>query len=91
MGLGGDPLALVTELPLFWVRNPDTTPGTPTEYLKLRDRFPEMKARLARDESIDDLMAPFDLHPVPIRSQMHLHLRALELGLHTVSDDLALI
>ena len=91
MGLGGDPLALVTELPLFWVRNPDPTPGTPTEYLKLRDRFPEMKARLARDESIDDLLAPFDLRPVPIRSQMRLHLRALELGLHTVSDDLALI
>jgi hypothetical protein len=86
MGLGGDPLALVTELPLFLVKNDDPTPGRPDRYLALRERLPEIKARLDRGENVDELLAPFDLRPVPLETAMQLQLRALELGLETVAD-----
>ena len=86
MGLGGDPLAMVTELPLFLVRNENPTPGTPNKYLALRDRLPEIRARLARGEAVDDLLAPFDLRPVPLETGMRLQLRAVELGLEAVVE-----
>jgi len=84
MGLGEDPLALVTELPLFVVRNEDPTPGRPDEYLRLRERLPELRARLAREDGADGLFESFDLRPVSLRTGMWLQLRALELGLETV-------
>jgi len=85
MSLGGDPLAMVTELPLFVVDNPNPTPGYPDAYMALRDRLPEIKARVQRDEDPSDLLAPFDLRPVPLKTAMRLQLRALELGLQTVA------
>ncbi len=86
MALGGDPLALVTELPLFVVHNDDPTPGVPDQYLQLRERLPEIQLRLTRDESVDDLLAPFDLRPLPLDTSMRLQLRALELGLDAVAE-----
>jgi len=85
MSLGGDPLAMVTELPLFLVENEDPTPGYPNRYMALRERLPEVKARLQRGEDVDDLLAPFDLKPVPLATAMRLQLRALELGLEAVA------
>ncbi len=85
MGLGGDPLALVTELPLFLVENDNPTPGHPDQYMALRERLPEIKARLERGEEVDDLLASFDIRPVPLETGMRLQLRALELGLETVA------
>jgi hypothetical protein len=85
MSLGGDPLAMVTELPLFLVKNEDPTPGHPGKYLALRERLPEVKARLERGETVDDLLAPFDLQPVPLDVAMRLQLQALELGLEAVA------
>lgn len=79
--LGGDPLSLVTELPLFLVRNENPTPGHPDRYLELRDRLPKIKARLVRGEDADDLLAPFDLRPVPLNTAQRLQFWALELGL----------
>jgi len=38
-----------------------------------------------RDEDPSDLLAPFDLRPVPLKTAMRLQLRALELGLQTVA------
>jgi hypothetical protein len=85
MGLGGDPLALVTELPLFLVKNEDPTPGHPDRYLALRERLPTVKARLQRGEDVDDLLAPFDLRMVPLNTAMRLQLQALELGLNAAA------
>lgn len=85
MSLGGDPLAMVTELPLFLVKNENPTPGRPDKYLALRERLPEVKARLERGEEVDDLLAPFDLQPVPLDVAMRLQLQALELGLEAVA------
>ena len=86
MGLGGDPLAMVTEVPLFHVdgNREASPPGRPETYLELKARLPEVKARLERDEPVDDLLAPFSLEPVPLATAMHLQLRALELGLQAL-------
>jgi len=88
MECGGDPLCLVTELPLFLVHNDDPTPGMPHQYLAFKSQFAEAKQRLAQGEPIDDLMAPFDVEPLPLATAMRLQLYALELGLHTVTDGL---
>jgi len=84
MGLGGDPLCLVTELPLFVVPNDDPTPGVPDRYLQLREVLPEVQRRLTKGEPVGDLLAPFDLRPLPIDAAMRLQLRAIELGLEAV-------
>lgn len=86
MGLGSDPLTLVTEIPLFLVANESPTPGSPDQYLRLRNRLPEIRARLHQDEDVDDLLAPFRIRPVSLETGMHLQLRAIELGLRTVSS-----
>jgi len=86
MGLGGDPLALVTELPLFLVRNEDPTPGRPDEYLRVRERLPEIRARLERGEDVEPLLTSFDIQPLPLETGMRLQLRALELGLSAVGE-----
>ena len=84
MGLGGDPLCLVTEVPLFVVRDDNPTPGVPETYLALKATLPEAKQRLMRGASIDDLMAPFDLRPLPLEEAMRLQLQALAAGLEAV-------
>lgn len=88
MGLGGDPLCLVTELPLFLVCNDDPMPGVPEQYLALKSQFAEAKQRLGQGQSINDLLAPFDVEPVPLATAMQLQLHALELGLRTATGDL---
>jgi len=85
--LGGDPLSLVTELPLFLVRGNNSTAHRPERYLELRERLPEIRARLDRGEEVDDVLAPFDLRPVPLDTAMHLQFRAIELGLRSVAPD----
>ena len=86
MDCGGDPLCLVTELPLFVVRNDEPTPGVPERYLAFKAQLPEAKQRLEQGQPIDDLLAPFDVRPLPLPVAMQLQLRALELGLETVAD-----
>jgi len=65
--LGGDPLCLVTEIPLFVVPNPDPQPGVPGAYLALKERWGEPGA-------LDDT------EPVPLANAIALQLDALELG-----------
>lgn len=86
MDLGGDPLCLVTELPLFLVQNDDPTPGVPDRYLALKEVLPRAQQRLARGEATDDLFASFDIEPLALATAVQLQLRALELGLATVAE-----
>ncbi|WP_103026383.1 M14 family zinc carboxypeptidase [Salinibacter altiplanensis] len=83
--LGGDPLSLVTEVPLFLISGEGGDGHRPTRYLELRKRLPDVKARLDRGEDVDEVLAPFDIHPVPLDTAMHLQFRALELGLRAVA------
>ncbi len=85
--LGGDPLSLVTEIPLFLIRGEGTTSHRPDRYLALRERLPEIRARLERGEEVEEMLAPFNLSPVPLEGAMHLQYRALELGLRAVAPE----
>ncbi len=77
--LGGDPLCLVTELPLFVVEaDAPSPPGVPEAYLAL-------KAARARGESVDALQEHFGLRPLPLCTAMRLQLQALALGLEAVA------
>jgi hypothetical protein len=78
-GLGGDPLCLVTELPLFVVRNDAPEPGVPGAYLALRER-------MALGEPASRLVADFGLRPLPPRTAMRLQLEALAAGLQCVGN-----
>jgi hypothetical protein len=84
MGWGGDPLCIVTELPLWVVRDDEPTPGTPGTYLALKERLPDVRMRLEQGEPVDDLLAPFDVAPLPVSTAMHLQLTALTLALEAV-------
>jgi len=80
--LGGDPLCLVTELPLFVVPNRDPKPGVPTAYFALKKRLPELTLRAKRGEPLDQGLA--SLRPLELATAMRLQLKALELGLEHV-------
>lgn len=69
-GLGGDPLCLVTEVPLFLIDNPDPQPRVPTAYLAFRQR-----GEIDLDR----------LRPIGIETAMALQRRTLELGLEAVA------
>lgn len=79
--LGGDPLCLVTELPLFLVRPEPGPAGEPTAYLAFKELQPALRARLDAGDAIDDAVDRFGLAPVPLAAAMRLQFRALELGL----------
>ena len=87
--LGGDPLCLVTELPLFVVRAREEPPeppppGVPRTYLAFRERLPELRRRLATGTPAEELLAPFVFEHVPLASLVRLQLLTLELGLEAV-------
>jgi len=84
--LGGDPLCLVTEIPLFYIGKdvPNSKAGVPAAYLEYKEKVPELKTKLARGESIKETLDEFDLRPLDLKLQIKLQLRALELGLETI-------
>ena len=85
--LGGNPLALVTELPLFVLRGrPEPArPGVPVNYLKLRARLPDLRLKVERGEDVRAELAPFDLQALPVETAVRLQIRALQLGLEAVT------
>jgi hypothetical protein len=83
--LGGDPLCLVTELPLFVVQATTEEPGRPAAYLALRERLPELKLHLQHGRSVEDDVAPFGLRPLDLRTAIGLQLTSLALGLAAIA------
>lgn len=81
--LGGDPLCLVTELPLFIVEGA-AEPRYPTAYLEFKSELPEIRLALQHGRRVSDRLAKVGLNPLPIADAVSLQLRALELGLKTV-------
>jgi hypothetical protein len=84
--LGGDPLCLVTELPLFVVEPArDAPPGVPKRYLELREKLPEWSLRLKRGKSIAGDLDDYGVRPVSVPTAARLQRRALALGLAAVA------
>lgn len=87
--LGGDPLCLVTELPLFVLaqREPHEA-GRPAAYLAFRKRLPELKLQTSQESDLSDLVEPFGVKPLDLDIAVALHLRTLALGLEALSEAL---
>jgi hypothetical protein len=86
--LGGDPLCLVTELPLFVLaRQQPHAPGVPATYLAFREHLSELQLQSGPDD-LDEALAPFKLTPLDLGTAMRLQFRALSLGLDAVSEPL---
>ena len=82
--LGGDPLCLVTELPLFLIgREEASPPGRPEAYLRFRRRL--VPPRAAGDiEKMWQLMEDYNVRSVTLESAVRMQLQILEAGLETV-------
>jgi len=74
--LGGDPLCMVTELPLWIVSGPleETEAGVPHNFHAFREALQTMD------------LDGFSVQPAPIHVQSRLQMRAIELGIDTVQQ-----
>ena len=83
--LGGDPLCLVTELPLFIVENPSLKyTGTPERYLAFKEKLPALRLKLANGESIAKEIKEFGLKPLDFQNAVRFQLKVIQWGLDTV-------
>jgi len=86
VGLGGDPLCLVTEVPLFLLSPSEShSPGVPERFLSFREDLAAFRLQ-PDDENWEVLSAKYDIRHLDLRSMVHLQLRAIELGLEAVAD-----
>lgn len=90
IGLGGAPLVMVTELPLWLIDAPEITdaPGEPRRYFAFGEALDRATAALARGAP-DQAMAAIDrftLRPLPIAQAMRLQLTAIGLGLDAAAS-----
>jgi hypothetical protein len=96
MGWGGDPLCLVTELPLWLLTGgpsplpPAGNPHRPTRYEAFRETFADLRHEDLTDAGETEVagaIAAFDLEPLAPSTAMRLQLTALSLALETVAPD----
>jgi hypothetical protein len=82
--LGGDPLCLVTEMPLFLIRGDQpSAPGRPGPYLSFLERVRDVRGSsdaIARRKLLDD----FGVRPLDRRTAMRIQLGVIESGLEAV-------
>jgi hypothetical protein len=84
--LGGNPLCLVTELPLFVLTKQVKPPltGVPQAYLKFRGKIPEIKAKSLAGNAPDDFLEEFQIRPLALNSAVRFQLFVIQLGLDTI-------
>jgi hypothetical protein len=89
--LGGDPLTLVSEMPLFITPGVGETRGPPDTVAKAwKDRIATWRARLGNGVgplAIDDEAESSGLIPMPIRDQMTLQWDMIVAGLESVTGE----
>ncbi len=81
--IGGDPLCLVTELPLFIINKeiPNQPAGMPLAYLEFKEKIPELRAKMPAGRSIDDVLHEFQIQPLDLSLAMRLQLAVIQSGL----------
>lgn len=86
-GLGGDPLSLVTEFPLYVLEKTleEPTPGRPEVYLAFKEQLPELTLKAQKGESIEKALKEFQLRPLPLAEAVTLQLKTIERGLEQVA------
>lgn len=83
---GKAPLCLVTELPLFTVKNKNipSQKDVPGSYLAFRNSKPGLVSQLLRGESIGRAKKAFQIKPLALEIAIRFHLYVIELGLETI-------
>lgn len=85
--LGGNPLCLVTEMPLFLIKaDPEEGNGMPAAYLRFREMKPVLMRRLMQGKDISEEIRPFKIRPLSLEKAIQLQLAALSGGLKCVRD-----
>lgn len=82
--LGGDPLCLVTELPLFVVRHRPSPPGVPVAYLEFREQLPALRMQAEKGQSLEEARRLFGLRALPLPVAMRLQLQLIGFALETI-------
>jgi hypothetical protein len=90
--LGGNPLSLVTELPLFIVRfknrSPEeSSPGNPAAYLTFKEKLPDLRRHCEQGKSIDELTAPYEITPLPLSTALNIQFQTIEAALTFINND----
>jgi hypothetical protein len=89
--LGGDPLCLVTELPLYIVHQKNPGPrsderGYPEAYLSVKEKLPMLRKRRSEGKPVDDLLEPFEIHPLSLTTALRLQFQTLEAALKHIQE-----
>lgn len=77
--LGGDPLCLVTELPLFVATEVpvDEPAGVPETYLRLKEALSRARHLAAEGESTGPILAEFGLSHLPVAKAMRIQIEVI--------------
>ena len=70
--LGGMPLSVVTEVPLFVLDSPTPVGGPPPRYTAFKEALPRIQHELQTADASRTL-SDFDLQPLPLHTAMMLH------------------
>jgi len=86
--LGGDPLCLVTELPLFLIGAvPDEEPeGVPETYLRFKQALPQARLAASNGRPTGPFLDEFDLAPISASKAMRMQMEVVDLALRTISS-----
>lgn len=84
--LGGDPLSIVTELPLFLIEKEveQPEPGLPKAYLAFKEKHQGIREKLLQGEPIDNILREFKVRPLELDLLIQIQLFVIQLGLETV-------
>jgi hypothetical protein len=78
-GLGGDPLCMVSEVPLFLLENETPNLADPAYY-----RFRQALDSAVKEKRLEAVIAQYGVTPVPLEQQVRLQLAMMLLGLEAV-------
>jgi len=85
--LGGDPLCLVTELPLFVIhRDTHSNPGEPRAYLAFKEDLPRIIKLIQDDIDIQDVIEKYGIRSLNLQTAIYLQLTTLMLALQTIEE-----
>ncbi len=84
--LGGDPLCLVTELPLFNIARTGqgSSARLPEAYLAFKAEIPDLLLKLRQGESIAERIDYFQISPLPVDVAIRSHLYTIDLALQAI-------
>ena len=85
--LGGDPLCLVTELPLFVINKSvaEPRPGVPQAYWEFAEKIPTLRSELLAGRSIQPILDDYRIQPLPLLQGVQLQLAVIDSALATIS------